>query len=134
MKTLRESMIYLERHLSSLESKVLSETPSRDTMLNIEESHRYKITMSEKNRACKILLHTFVGPKPSSLFEIRMTHEITVRFDREVSVEELERELDFFVQPLGKDISYVCTIVCFEMIKDRIILPPSIDIKMVKPL
>ncbi|HHZ01978.1 MAG TPA: hypothetical protein GX396_03410 [Tissierellia bacterium] len=113
-------------YLNKIEAKRIDKKP--DEAIKMSQQTEYEI-IENKDGKLSIKLNTKIFMEPESLFSIKTEHIIEYMLEEPISNEEVEKNIDILLNPLGGELSYIISTISKEMINTRIILPPKLEFK-----
>ena len=100
-----------------------------DTAISVNQGTEYTILNNSK-RGISIKVNTKTFMEPEVLFSIEIEHIIEFMVDGEITVEEINNNIEEIITPLGAEVSYIIASITKEMIGSRMILPPILNLNV----
>ncbi|NMB97281.1 MAG: hypothetical protein GYA02_11840 [Clostridiaceae bacterium] len=122
----------IEFHLNKVVANRIDKEP-KGKKLNINQDAICTVLERTKEKLnAKINIRISIDPE--ALFSMEIEHIVEIIFREETTDQEIERNINEIVAPLGAEISYIIASLTEKMFGAHIILPPGIKIDKINNL
>ena len=104
-----------------------------DTTVNINQD-TVCVILENTKEMLSIKVNTKIFIEPEVLFSIEIEHIMEFILREKITDEEIEKNIDEIVAPLGAEISYIIASLTKEMLGSHIILPPGIKVNNIEKI
>lgn len=98
-----------------------------ETAASVNQETKYEVLNNPKE-GISIRVNTKTFVEPGALFSIEIEHIIELMADEEITVGEINNNIEKIIAPLGAEVSYIVASITKEMIGSRMILPPILNL------